>query len=151
MTKQPSVPLILFGWFLMLCFVIVFTMLLAQNVHCQVTWSGPRQTSAELAAVLRACTGCTSNVEAWPAPLPEGPTVTIVGSEPGALGWLTFPRPGPWIRLDGSPAWLPPVQYGSPFWSTGSHFRPSHGGELIAHPPHLRLDGGVGPLAPRLR
>lgn len=106
-----------------LIFLLAFlvTLLFAATAHCQVRWDGPRQTPTELAAVLRDCSVCLSNVAKWPAPMPEEPTVLVVG-RPGAASWLNFPAPSPRIRLDGSPVWLPPTVYGSPFRYRMPHF-----------------------------
>lgn len=80
-----------------------------------ITWTGPRLTPAEAAAVLANCGSCLSNVAARPA-LPEGPRVVVVGSRPGALGWLDFPPERPARRLDGTLLSDPPAVYGLPPW-----------------------------------
>jgi hypothetical protein len=104
----------------LIALVITLVLGVAATATCgQITWHGPRQSPEELAAVLRACTTCQANTDAWPAPLPGGPSVVVVG-QPGALGWLDFPPPTPALRLDGSPAWWPPAAYriGYQGWST---------------------------------
>lgn len=102
---------ILCSWLLMACFVVVFVLILAPHVHCQIIWNGPRLTPAEAADVLRRAPGL-ANVANQPTPIPEGPTVVISGSRPGAASWLDFPAPYPARRLDGTPAWWPPTVYG---------------------------------------
>lgn len=99
--------------------VLLALVFAASPASAQFTRFGPKLTPAEAAAILARSPGL-SNVANWPAPMPEGPTVVIIGSRPGASSWLDFPAPSPRYRLDGSPAWRPPVIYGGrpPYGST---------------------------------
>ena len=59
-----------------------------------ITWSGPRLSPAEAAEVLRRAPGL-ANAANWPAPLPEGPQILILGGSPQDGPFGAFPRYAP--------------------------------------------------------
>jgi hypothetical protein len=107
---------------------------LATPCHAQARWDGPRQTAQEAADVLRACECPLTNAARRPGPWPEGPTVFVAGSRPGAASWLEWPALSPRIRLDGTPIWLPPTVYGSQNRYRMHHFGPLALGEGLTNP-----------------
>lgn len=69
--------------------------------------------SPEDAAKIFAASSTREHQVALPA-APRGPRITIVGSTPGALGWLAFPAERPARRLDGTLLAQPATVYGGP-------------------------------------